>query len=128
MEAMEVAAAHTEGRRFYEVGCGIGTKLALMYVLGWQVTGLERYEPYLEAARDLVPEARLIRADMRDVERFDADVVFMYRPAIDDATEEIMEKHLTDSVASGTILLVPPETPFFWSLGLERLGPHLWRR
>jgi hypothetical protein len=39
-----------------------------------------------------------------------------------------MEQHVADRVAPGTVLLIPPETPFFWSLGLERLGPNLWRR
>lgn len=128
MEAMEMAAEATQGRRFFEAGCGIGTKLALMSILGWQVTGLDRYQPYLDAAAELVPEATLILGDVTDVNRFDADVVFMYRPAVDDDLEAIMEKHLADCVAPGTVLLVPPETPFFWSLGLERLGPNLWRR
>lgn len=128
IDAMDMAAKATEGRRFFEVGCGIGTKLALMSILGWEVTGLDRYQPYMAAAAELVPEAILVLGDMRDVEFFDADVVFMYRPAIDDQVENEMEQYLAERVAPGTVLLIPPETPFFWSLGLERLGPCLWRR
>ena len=128
VSGMDMAATATEGRRFLEVGCGIGTKLALMQVLGWQVAGIDRYEPYIRSAKELVPEADFVAADMRDVPFFDADVVFMYHPAVNDDVEAAMEKHLVDSVAPGTVLFVPPETLFFWSLGLERLGPHLWRR
>lgn len=123
---VEVASALTSGRRFLDVGCGIGTKLALMHVLEWEVAGIDRHLPYLEIARDLVPEATLTHADLRDVESFDADLVFMYRPGVSDETAVALELHVAQRVSAGTLLFLPTRT-LPEGVTAERLDSHLWR-
>jgi SAM-dependent methyltransferase len=127
-DGIDTARNNTNGNRYLEVGCGIGTKLALMHHLGWEVTGIDIYQPYLDVARELCPEAKLICADMRDIQFFDADVVFMYRPGFTQEMEWALELWLADNIALGTILFLVPETEAFWRLGLEHIGPHLWIR
>lgn len=105
------ASELTEGRRFLDVGCGIGTKLALMYVMGWRVTGIDRHEPYAKIARELVPEANVMVADAFDVASFDADLVYMYRPMVSDADEERLEAHVMRHASPGTVCFFPTRPP-----------------
>lgn len=107
LDGIRQCADLTDGRRFLDVGCGIGTKLAIMYHLGWQVAGLDRHQPFVEAARELVPEASVTHADALDADEFDADVVYMYRPAKSDALEEKLEAHVLEHVEVGTVLFFP---------------------
>jgi SAM-dependent methyltransferase len=101
------AAELTEGRRFLDVGCGIGRNLALAHCLGWQVAGIERHEPYLDAAAELLPEATLVHADALSVEVFDADCVYLYRPARGDELAEILERHVLARLPVGTVCFFP---------------------
>lgn len=123
---IEVASSATSGRRFLDVGCGIGTKLALMHVLGWQVAGIDRHLPYLEVAHDLVPEATLTHADLRDVEMFDADLVYMYRPGVTEDTAAALERHVAQRVVPGTLLFLPTRR-LPAGIDAESLGAHLWQ-
>lgn len=104
-EAMEL----TEGRRFLDLGCGIGRNLAIAHQLGCSVVGVDRYQPYLAVASDLVPEARLVHANILELDKTDlaADIVHMYRPAVDEELELELERHVEDRLASGTVLLLP---------------------
>jgi len=101
------AADLTEGRRFLDLGSGIGRNLALAYHLGWEVAGVEQHEPYFDACREMLPEATLTLADICDLDDFDADVVYMYRPAVEEAHEEAVEAHVAGRLAPGTVLLLP---------------------
>lgn len=94
-------------RRFLDVGCGIGTKLLFMHYLGWQVAGIERHPPYAHAARLLVPEAEVTPLDAFDVESFDADIVYAYRPCIADDLQERLEDHIIRRMPPGSVLLLP---------------------
>jgi SAM-dependent methyltransferase len=103
----ECAALIPEGRRFLDVGCGIGTKLSIMFHLGWTVSGIELRREYVESARELIPEATIVHADAFDVEQFDADVVYMYRPMKSEPDEDRLEAHVRERAASGTVLFFP---------------------
>ena len=127
LPAIETASKATAGRRFLDVGCGIGTKLALMLALGWQVAGIELRRRYVLAASELVPEASVVCADLRDVAEFDADLVYCYRPARADELETEIERYVVDRVRPSTLLFFPTrDLPDAW--GLTRLDRHLWRR
>jgi len=128
MASVEMVGQFVPQGRFLDVGCGIGTKLALMYSLGWEVSGLDWNQEYVFRARELLPERAdaIVVADLRDVESFDADVVYMYRPAKSDEQEEAVERHLIGHCAQGTLLILP-ETPVTSQLDLERVGPNVWR-
>lgn len=101
------AAEFTDGRRFLDIGCGIGRNLALMSVMGWQVAGIDRHRPYVEAAQELAPEATLVCADAFDVQEFNADVVYMYRPMVADGDETRLEEHVLGRIAPGTVCFFP---------------------
>ena len=101
------AAGLTAGRRFLDIGCGIGTKLAVMHALGWTVAGVEKRKRYVNAAAELVPEAVIVHADVLDVDRFDADLVYMYRPAVADELESRVEAHVLGRVTPGSVLFWP---------------------
>jgi 2-polyprenyl-3-methyl-5-hydroxy-6-metoxy-1,4-benzoquinol methylase len=101
------ASELTDGRRFLDIGCGIGTKLALMHTLGWEVAGIDRTEHYLDAARELIPEATLTHADALALNSFNADLVYMYRPAVSDKLETELERHVLAHVKPGTVCFFP---------------------
>lgn len=107
LPGIRVAAALTSGPRFLDIGCGIGTKLALMHVLGWQTAGIDRCEHYAAAARELVPEAEVRTVNAFDIDCFDADLVYMYRPAVSDELESKLEEHVLERVAPGTVCFFP---------------------
>jgi len=115
LDGLRQAAELTEGRRFMDVGCGIGTKLAIAHHLGWQVSGIEKHEPYARAARDLIPEASVQVVDAFDCETFDADVVYMYRPMRSDHDQERLETHVLAHSRPGTVM--------FWPV---RHNPEVW--
>ena len=60
MRALEVMDGP---RRFLDVGSGLGTKLFIADELGFDVVGLERYKPYIEASYSLFPELSVIHAN-----------------------------------------------------------------
>lgn len=108
LEGLRDAVQLSRGSSFLDVGCGIGTKLALAHHLGFAVAGIERHAPYAAAARDLVPEATVICADAFDVDELPpSDLVYMYRPMINDCDEERLEEHIRALLAPGTVLWLP---------------------
>ena len=115
LPGLRQAAELTQGRRFLDVGCGIGRNMALAWSLGWQVAGIERHGPYAEAARELLPEADVYCEDAFDVDSFDADLVYMYRPARADAAEEWLEAHVLACLRPGTVCFFP-----------TRRDPEVW--
>lgn len=105
---LQSVAKLTAGRRFWDLGCGIGRYLALAYYAGWGPTGVERHQPYVEAARALCPEdVEVIHAEITEVDRFDADVVYMYRPAVADELERTIIRHVADHAEPGCLLWLP---------------------
>jgi SAM-dependent methyltransferase len=64
------AAGVGEGTRLLDVGCGSGRALLLGRDRGADVTGIDVTQPLLDVARERVPEARLLLAEM-DVLPFD---------------------------------------------------------
>lgn len=112
IDLIEQASGLTEGRRFLDVGCGIGTKLIVMHYLGWEVAGVERHPPYAHAARLLVPEAEEVTPrDVFDIDRFDADVVYSYRLAVNDDRQAEVEAHLSAHMTPGSVLVLPNRHP-----------------
>lgn len=105
----------TGGRRFVDLGCGIGTNLAIAHHLGWDCTGVEFRPEYAEGARSLLPEARIETTDIRNLDSLPFDLVFMYRPAKADELEDMLEEHVASLLQPGTVC--------FWPL---RHNPEVW--
>ena len=124
LRGTQEAEKRTSGRRFIDVGCGIGIKLSFMHHLGWDVTGIDHHQPYLEAAQELIPEATLIHADLREVQSYDYDLVYMYHPAIKDDLELELEHHVVERMKSGNILFLPGRYTEFE--GMSHNYPYIW--
>jgi 2-polyprenyl-3-methyl-5-hydroxy-6-metoxy-1,4-benzoquinol methylase len=124
MQGVRVAAEHAP-RTFLDIGCGIGTKLAFMYALGWRVSGIDRHQPYIDAAQELVPEATLFCADIREVTELPYDVIYMYRPAVSEELEQEVERHVVSHLEPGTVVFAPHRD--LAHLGLEPLEHDVWR-
>ncbi len=117
LDGVRTAEPQVRGRRFLDVGCGIGTKLAIMHELGWEVAGIERHGPYVKDAQELMHERpnSITHADAFDVPVFDADLVYMYRPMKSDDDEDLLEQHVLARVAPGTVMFFPTRrTPEVW--------------
>lgn len=107
LDGLRRAAPLVQGRRFLDVGCGIGTKLAFMHYLGWQVAGIDRHSPYIETAEKVAPFAQLTTADAFDVQEFDADLVYAYRPCVHEDLQLQLEDHLAAHMDAGAVLWLP---------------------
>ncbi len=129
LDGIRPAIEATEGKRFLDVGCGLGTKLAIMHQLGYEVHGIERHEPYVTAAKELLNEqaANITHADAFDIPNFDADIVYMYRPGKTDEIEETLERHVADHVAAGTVLYFPERANSPACAGFEQITPDVWK-
>ncbi len=124
---LAVVETQAPGRRFFDVGCGMGTKLAFMHYLGWAVGGVDVYEQYIDVARRFVPEADLRTLNAFDLQSTEADVVYAYRPCRSDEHELALEHHLLSIMTSGTLLWLPCRVPSLPDLPAEHLGHQVWR-
>jgi SAM-dependent methyltransferase len=120
------AVGQCMGRSFLDVGCGIGTKIHLARMLGWQnVAGIDRYALYVAKARRLCPWADIQVCDAATFARYDEfDVVYMYRPCIADDDERELEQLVTSRMRPGAVA--------FFAQGIaeglgEPLAQDVWR-
>ncbi len=126
LQGIRLAAEFAFGDRYLDIGCGIGTKLALMFHLGFKVTGIDHNQAYLQAAKELCPEATLILGDLFSVTSFDFDIIYFYRPARSDELQRKVDRHII-SHASRASIVYAPERVFDISLPVEELGRFVWR-
>lgn len=123
--ALSTVREATENVAYLEVGCGIGSKLVLAAFMGFDVTGIEKRERYVAVARHLCPEARVEVAEARGYGYRAFDVIYCYRPFVDDDLEAALEAEITAGSRPGTILILPDRDP---GPSWQRLAPNVWRR
>lgn len=103
----------TPGRRFLEVGCGIGTKMQLAQNLGFNTFGIE-------IVPELAAEARreglnVIGVDARSWPGYaEFDTVYVNHPLLDSSAEQEFERELHQAMRPGSVLVAvndcgPPE-------------------
>lgn len=130
LEDMEVVGRCAPGRRFLEVGCGIGTKMIIATKLGYEVHGIEVREQYAAVAKHLCPEAKVEIADARAYDDYRSyDVVFSYRPLRSDAGMAAFDQWLTDRMRPDAVLFAPYRS--LRGLGWRFAEPdnsHVWVR
>ncbi len=127
LSGLEVCAASTDGRRFLDLGCGIGRSMLLAHLSGWQVTGIEHYSPYAEVARRLVPEATVLECEAEAFDGFSQfDVVYSFRLCVDDDDQNALEQSLVRRMRPGAVLFLGHRvltTP----IAGQSLGENCWR-
>lgn len=112
-----------EPGRFVDLGCGVGTKLAVAHFLGWQVSGVERHADYAAAARRLVPEADVVVGDAWDVELDGFDVVYSYRLCVALAAQQVLNAAIVARMRPGGLFFCAGSDP----VGLKPVGLGVWR-
>ena len=112
-EAMPV----TEGDRFLEIGCGVGSKMLVARELfGLDVHGFDRVPAYIQQARNLGLDA--VEADALGYDGYGKyDIVWFNRPFRDAKLEFQLEQEVWDSVAPGAVVI---------GANLEALPPPTW--
>lgn len=123
-KCMEIVGPATRDRTFLDVGCGIGTKLALASCLGFEVSGIEIRADYAEVARRLVPEARIAVANALEVDAFTADVVYAHRCCLYDDEQRVLERRIAAGMDRGALLVLPHGSQEHHG---EHLGGNVWR-
>lgn len=118
-----VAGARYRPVNFLEVGCGSGRNLFLIRhgapILWSELTGIEIARPMVEAgARLFGLDDMLICADAMDFDYSPYDVVFSYRPFMDDEKQIAYEAHLARSMKVSAYLLSP--------MAINRTRSHRW--
>ena len=127
LAGLEVCAAHTQGRRFLDLGCGIGRSMLLALLMGWDVTGVEHHRPYAEVARRLVPEATVVEREAEEFEGYAAfDVVYSFRLCVEDEDQRGLERLIVSRMRPGSIVFLGHRvltTP----IAGQSLGENCWR-
>ncbi len=65
VELLQETAGRGSGTRVLDLGCGAGRHLVELDRIGYRAMGLDLSQRMIAAARDALPEAGLVRADMR---------------------------------------------------------------
>lgn len=81
--------------------------MAIAYDLGWEVAGIDRHKPYVEAAGELLPEATVWLSEISDLDELEADFIYMYRPAIDEEIQVELESHILSLASPGQVHFWP---------------------
>lgn len=99
------ALPETDGNRFLEIGCGIGTKMLLTHELfGLDVSGIERNEEYAAAARRLGLNVAV--ADALTWNGYDAfDLIWFNRVFRDVAAEADLEARVWSMARPGAVIM-----------------------
>ena len=118
----------TSGRSFIDIGCGIGTKLAIACAIGLEVAGLDFRPEYLELAGRVAPGAELLLGDAEAFDGYDRfDVVYSFQILTEFEPLEALEHLYAERIAPGAVLVLlgrwDAELP-----ELERLAPEIWRK
>lgn len=124
-EFLRGMAACGEPGSFIDLGCGVGTKLAVTHHLGWRVTGVERHPDYAAAARRLVPEAEIVTGDALDVDLSGYDVVYSYRLMVDLEAQHELNAAIVRRMRPGALYFCAGSDP----VGLQPVDvpANVWR-
>ncbi len=127
IRALTVAIDATPGRSYLEIGCGIGTKMAIVAQMGFEVYGIEIRPQYIAIAHHLCPEATIVQADASGWDEYGRfDLIYSYRPFIQDSRQDEFDRYQTECIRSGSIL-ISPGRDLSWG-PWESLAPDVWRR
>lgn len=109
---------------FIDVGCGIGTKMALASYMGWRVKGVELHPEYVEQARRLLPVAPIAVTNALEWTDYDAELVYSYRLCTDGDDQLALATHIAKHMRPGSLLFLPNSPVPYW-LG-DPLAPSIW--
>lgn len=111
--------------RFLDVGSGIGSKLFLANRLGWDVYGIEHYEPYAETSRLLFPQFSVERVAADDFDKYhEFDLIYSWRIVRDSVKQHILNELIVDHMRPGALYFMAGGPDPKW---LDHVGGQVWR-
>ncbi len=113
-----------DGRRFLDVGCGLGNKVWIAQAIGFDAYGLEINPKYAEIASECVGANRIICQDgIRFLGYQEYDVIYFYNPMPSDELESAILKTAKKGafIYHAVDLQAPPSRAF------ARLSPRVMR-
>ena len=131
LDDLAVAIEFAPGKRYLEVGSGIGTKLLLAEQMGLEVHGIELRESYIAVSQYLCPNAPVELADARYYTGYGAfDIIHCYKPVTSFEALAELDEHIASHMKQGAILIHP-----YWAPKANRLytvaptrRPDVWVR
>ena len=123
---MDVVIEHAAGKRFLDVGSGLGTKLHLARILGFDAHGLELRGHYADASRELFSDCPVTVGDASAFSDYDAfDVVYCYRPCVDPDEQTRLNRLISERMATGALFFSAGGP---WPDWLDHVGGQVWRK
>jgi SAM-dependent methyltransferase len=115
-----------EGRyRFLDVGSGIGSKLFLADILGFEAEGIERYAPYVEVSLSLYPKLRATCVNAEEFTAYaDFDVVHCNGLALDLEHQQQINRLIMGRMRPGALYWFSSDPAPDWS---EPVADRIWR-
>ena len=129
--------------KFLDVGCGVGQKVFIAHLLGFDAYGLELREELLKEARSITLDLYMykdhglddyfMQGDALKFKNFGAsDVIYFYCPLFEDKLETRLEKNIAKQAKKGTIVIgfLPS---YFGQAGCSRhkwkqIGKNIWQK
>lgn len=111
IQQLEVASKELHigyyNRKFVDVGCGIGSKLALAQAFGFVTYGVEIDPELAKIARRICygGSMNIIEGDALEQDYGEYDVVYFYRPFAEEKLEKRLEQRIVTTAKPGAIIL-----------------------
>ena len=123
LQGMRVARPG-DGRRFLDVGSGVGEKLKLAHMLGWEPEGVEINPILAGTSREMWPYPVTV-ADAFDYDGYgEFDLVYCYAILIERDDQMELHHHVTERMRPGALYFAAGGPDPDW---LENIGGQVWR-
>lgn len=109
---------------FLDLGSGLGTKLFLARMLGWErIVGVEHDPRLVQLARSLVPEAEIHQADASTWDCSGYDLIYTFRLCLSLTVQDELGDHIAGTADPGTLVFYCGAD---FNYG-ERINDWVWR-
>ena len=121
-----------KGKRFLDVGCGIGNVCGIAVQFGCVAEGIELNPVLNNVSKELFPEIIVHNMNISEFNTYsDYDIIFYFLPYQIDELEEEMIKKIENSVKIGTYIIVEIEEnkdDRFISIPLNNVNNKIWQK
>lgn len=114
MSVIKEREVNFKGKKFLDVGSGIGCLCGVAAFLGLNAEGIELNPILYEVSKQIFPEVQFHNIDARDFNNYkDYDIIFYWLPFNNPELQQILRKKIEDDILIGSyIILFEEETQF----------------
>jgi len=99
-----------KGKRFLELGSGIGCLCGIATFLGLNAEGIELNPILYEISKQIFPEVRFHNINVLDFNNYeDYDIVYYWLPFSEPNLQQILKKKIEDSISIGSYIIMTEE-------------------